>query len=218
MDVHAHIARAIAAGAALATAATLLAGCGTATEPSAAPPPAIQTEVKPTSGSSTDPSTAAAEGPTGTGRSAPATAPRSEAPAAVPEQLDFTAETVDGATFDGSSLAGKDALVYFWAPWCSTCRREAPGVVDTVGSYEELAFVTVGGRSGDPAAMADFVADVGFDNETNVADLSGDIWARFEVTLQPAYAFVDDSGTVEIVSGPLDKDDLGARIDALLAS
>ena len=218
MDVHAHIARAIAAGAALATAATLLAGCGTATEPSAAPPPAIQTEVKPTSGSSADPSTAAAEGPTGTGGSAPATAPRSEPPAAVPEQLDFTAETVDGATFDGSSLAGKDALVYFWAPWCSVCRREAPGMVDMVGSYDDLTFVTVAGSSRERAAMADFVADVRFDDVTNVADLSGDIWARFGVTYQPAYAFVDDSGTVEIVSGPLDEDDLGVRIDALLAS
>ncbi|MEJ7726327.1 MAG: redoxin domain-containing protein [Actinomycetes bacterium] len=196
MPLDSRLARLFAVGAGMATAATLLGACGAA-EPAAKPPPPIQTEARSTATSSAD---------------------SSEAPAAVPEQLDFTAETVDGATFDGSSLAGKDALVYFWAPWCSTCRREAPGVVDTVGSYEELAFVTVGGRSGDPAAMADFVADVGFDNETNVADLSGDIWARFEVTLQPAYAFVDDSGTVEIVSGPLDKDDLGARIDALLAS
>ncbi len=209
MPLDSRLARLFAVAAVMATAATLLGACGAA-EPAAEPPP-IQTEARSTATSSTDSPELGSVPPTS------ATQP-SEAPAAVPEQLDFTAETVDGATFDGSSLAGKDALVYFWAPWCSTCRREAPGVVDTVGSYEELAFVTVGGRSGDPAAMADFVADVGFDNETNVADLSGDIWARFEVTLQPAYAFVDDSGTVEIVSGPLDEDDLGARIDALLAS
>ena len=210
MPLDSRLTRLFAVGAAMATAATLLGACGAA-EPAAEPPPPIQTEARSTATSSADSPELGSVPPS-------SAAQPSEAPAAVPEQLDFTAETVDGATFDGSSLAGKDALVYFWAPWCSTCRREAPGVVDTVGSYEELAFVTVGGRSGDPAAMADFVADVGFDNETNVADLSGDIWARFEVTLQPAYAFVDDSGTVEIVSGPLDKDDLGARIDALLAS
>lgn len=190
--------------AAVATAATVLAGCGTVSEPAAAPPPAIQTE---TPGTAVAPSGAA---------SAPAS--QAPAPADVPEQLDFTAGTVDGASFDGSSLAGQDALVYFWAPWCSVCRREAPGLAEALSSYQDLTFVTVGGSSKEPAAMADFVADVGFDDLTNVADLTGDIWARFEVTYQPTYAFVDDSGAIEVVPGPLDKDDLGARIDALLAS
>ena len=48
--------------------------------------------------------------------------------AAVPEELSFTAETIEGASFDGSSLAGKDAVLWFWAPWCTECRREAPFV------------------------------------------------------------------------------------------
>ncbi len=209
MPLDSRLARLFAVGAGMATAATLLGACGAA-EPAAEPPP-IQTEARSTATSSTDSPELGSVPPT-------SAAQPSEAPAAVPEQLDFTAETVDGATFDGSSLAGKDALVYFWAPWCSICRREAPEMVDTVRSYDDLTFVTVGGSSRERAAMADFVADVGFDDVTNVADLTGDIWTRFEVTYQPTYAFVDDSGTVEIVSGPLDKDDLGARIDALLAS
>lgn len=210
MPLDPRLARLFAVGAGMATAATMLGACGAA-EPAADPPPAIQTEARSTATSSPDSSELGSVPPT-------SAAQPSGAPAAVPEQLDFTAETVDGATFDGSSLAGKDALVYFWAPWCSVCRREAPGMAEALSSYEDLTFVTVGGSSQEPAAMADFVADVGFDDVTNVADLTGDIWARFEVTYQPTYAFVDDSGTVEIVSGPLDEDDLGARIDALLAS
>jgi peroxiredoxin len=136
----------------------------------------------------------------------------------VPAELDFTAETVDGSTFEGRSLAGQDAVVYFWAPWCPVCRREAPGLAAVVADYPDLAFVTVGGSSQDRDAMAGFVADVGFDAFPNVADESGDVWTRFGVTYQYTYAFVDEAGTVELVTGPLDEADLRSRIDTLLAS
>lgn len=38
---------------------------------------------------------------------------------------EFTVATLDGATFDGRSLAGKPALLWFWAPWCPTCLGQA---------------------------------------------------------------------------------------------
>ena len=37
--------------------------------------------------------------------------------AAVPELLDFEAATVDGSTVDVAGFAGKDLVVWFWAPW-----------------------------------------------------------------------------------------------------
>ena len=204
-------------GAALATASVLLAGCGTATDATTAPTSGDAAAQVPPPAVSTEPATP--DQPATADQPAPQTsAPVADAPVDVPEQLDFAADTVDGASFDGRSLAGRDALVYFWAPWCAICRREAPALPELVNGYPDLAFVTVGGSSPDPDAMADFVDDVGFGDFTNVADLSGDVWSRFAVTYQPTYAFVDDSGTVEMVSGPLDKADLGERIDALLAS
>jgi hypothetical protein len=53
--------------------------------------------------------------------------------------------------------------------------------------------------------MAGFVTDVGFDDFPNAADESGEVWTRFGVTYQYTYAFVDDAGTVELVTGPLDE-------------
>jgi thiol-disulfide isomerase/thioredoxin len=44
----------------------------------------------------------------------------------VPELLRFAATTVDGQQFDGRQLAGKPALVWFWASWCPICAGQAP--------------------------------------------------------------------------------------------
>ena len=65
--------------------------------------------------------------------------------AAVPEELSFTAETIEGASFDGTSLAGKDAVLWFWAPWCTECRREAPHVAASQADNPDVSFVGVAG-------------------------------------------------------------------------
>jgi hypothetical protein len=36
---------------------------------------------------------------------------------AAAEALDFTAPTIDGGQLEGSSLAGGDVALWFWAPW-----------------------------------------------------------------------------------------------------
>ena len=195
-------------GPAIVVAAALLVSCGDSGDSPVTQPDAEQ----PSASASTS------SEPSATNQSTAITTPPEAAPPPVPAELAFTAETVDGATFDGQSLAGKDAVVYFWAPWCPVCRREAPGLAAVVAGYPDLTFVTVGGSSQDRDAMAGFVSDVGFDDFTNVADESGEVWTRFGVTYQYTYAFVDDLGTVELVTGPLDEADVRARLDALLAS
>jgi thiol-disulfide isomerase/thioredoxin len=35
-------------------------------------------------------------------------------------------KTVDGATFDASTLTGKVVVVNVWGSWCAPCRKEAP--------------------------------------------------------------------------------------------
>lgn len=45
-----------------------------------------------------------------------------------------------------------------------------------------------------------------------------EIWAEFGVRSQPAFAFIDDSGEVEIHRGSLDEAELSERVDALIAS
>ncbi len=191
------------AGSSVTLLALVLSGCGTSTEP----------------GADAAPTTPAAEAPDEPAESsAEPVEPADTAAAQVPEQLDFTATTVNGETFDGAEVAGQDTLFYFWAPWCTICRATAPGLAEFAAERDDVRLVTVGGSSADVDEMAEFVADVGLGDFPNVADTTGEIWTRFGVTYQYTYVFVDDSGSVEVVTGPLDKDELTTRFDALVAS
>jgi thiol-disulfide isomerase/thioredoxin len=148
-----------------------------------------------------------------------AAAAETEEAVAVPAALDFTAPTVDGGTFEGASLAGQDAVMYFWAPWCTICRREAPALPGVAADFDGRAtFVGVAGLSSDVAAMQGFVADTGTDGLTHVADTDGAVYTGFGVASQTTYAFVDDDGTIEVVPGPISEDELRERTAALVES
>lgn len=134
--------------------------------------------------------------------------------AAVPEELSFTAETIEGASFDGSSLAGKDAVLWFWAPWCTECRREAPFVATSQSENPDVRFVGVAGL-GENSDMRDFVADYDVSGFEHLEDVDGSLWERFGVVQQPAYAFVDDSGEIEVYRGALGEDGIAERVAAL---
>jgi thiol-disulfide isomerase/thioredoxin len=59
---------------------------------------------------------------------------------------DFTGDTLEGSSFDGAQLAGKPAVLWFWAPWCPTCRAQAPAVSRLAERYEgDVNVLSVGG-------------------------------------------------------------------------
>lgn len=138
--------------------------------------------------------------------------------AAVFTQAFAAATPLDGVPFDASTLAGSDAVVWFWAPWCTICRAEAPEVAEIAERFaDRVQVIGVPGR-GDLDAMRAFVDDTGTGSITHFADLDGDVWSAFGVYGQPAFAFIDDSGSVEIFIGGMGGDALTDRIDQLLAA
>lgn len=88
----------------LLAAALLLAACGTGGE---------QQTTQPTASTGPATTAAASNGPTttATASAGPTTG------AAVPDILDFTAETVRGEQVAGADYAGQDLVLWFWAPW-----------------------------------------------------------------------------------------------------
>ncbi|MBB4909301.1 redoxin domain-containing protein [Actinophytocola algeriensis] len=135
-------------------------------------------------------------------------------PTPVPEQLRFTAKTVDGEDFSGESLAGKPAVLWFWAPWCPNCQAEAPAIADAARSAGDVAFVGVAAQD-EVAAMRDFVQRYDLGSFPHIADTDAAVWQRFDVTYQPAYAFIGSDGTVETVTSQLEPEELAARVGAL---
>jgi thiol-disulfide isomerase/thioredoxin len=178
----------------------VLAGCGEEPQEASQPPEAPVV------------STPADDAATGT--SAPAEKPAKKPAKPVPEQLRFTAKTVDGKNFAGKSLAGKPALLWFWAPWCSNCQAEAPTIAEAATSSKGVQFLGVAAQDQVPA-MQDFVDRFELGSFPHIADVEADIWKKFGVTYQPAYAFVSSSGEVEVETDNLEDQELLDRIRAL---
>ena len=108
--------------------------------------------------------------------------------------LHFTASTVDGEKFSGSSLVGKPALIWFWAPWCPICQSQIDGVKETAQKYQgRVNVVGVGGL--DKAAAIRRGAEV-LPGVTNLVDESGDVWAHFKITSQAEFVVLDPTGKV----------------------
>jgi thiol-disulfide isomerase/thioredoxin len=132
------------------------------------------------------------------------------------DRLQFTATTLSGAPFNGASLQGKPAVLWFWTPWCPFCNAEAPGVSQVAAANPGVTFVGVAAHS-DVGAMQGFVSKYNL-RFTNLNDADGSIWARYNVPWQPAYVFYRADGSSTFVNNPtsaMPQDELAGRVAAL---
>ena len=130
--------------------------------------------------------------------------------------LNFTGTTLSGATFNGASLQGRPAVLWFWTPWCPFCNQEAPSVAAVSAANPAVTFVGIATRA-DNAALQGFVSKYGL-NFTNLNDADGSIWAKFNVPWQPAYVFLRADGSSSFVNNPtsaMSQQELTSRVQAL---
>lgn len=141
-----------------------------------------------------------------------------DAPVVVNDKLNFTATTVSGDSFDGTSLAGKDSILWFWASWCPTCQAEAPGVATAAAQLPDgVTMYGVPGNS-DQAGMETFVSDYGLGDVVHIVDGDGSLWSTFGVPYQPAFAFVNDDGEITVIQGSLGVDGILEAANSLAES
>ncbi len=139
---------------------------------------------------------------------------RAGAPAA--GVLSFTGRTLDGAAFDAATLAGRPALLWFWAPWCATCASQAGSVTDVQAEYgDRLGVLGVAGM-GSNAEMKEFVSDLDVGAVRTLDDAAGAVWRTFGLTEQSTYVLVDRAGAV-VMTGYLDDLQLRTEVAKLVA-
>lgn len=128
--------------------------------------------------------------------------------------LNFTATTLDGERFDGSTLTGKPAVLWFWAPWCATCRAQSPNVADLAQKYDgRVAVVGVGSLASEDA-IDDVASDI--PHVLHLVDPDAKVWSHFRVEAQSTYTVIGANG--EIVSeGFLDDAELNELVAVLAA-
>lgn len=137
----------------------------------------------------------------------------------VAAQLNFTATDVaTGKTVDGTSLAGKDTILWFWASWCPICQSEAPSVAAAAAQLPDgVTLIGIPGRS-DVASSQGFVRGYGLGTFDHWYDDDGSIWSAFGVPTQPAFALINDDGTVQTIPGSLGTAGILAAAQKLLDS
>ncbi|GIJ21153.1 redoxin domain-containing protein [Micromonospora lutea] len=175
--------------AALLAAVLATAGCGTGPDAEAAPPAGGAP-------SAASPST----GPTGP----------------VPDTLRFTGTTLDGAAFDAASLAGRPAVLWFWAPWCASCASQAWTIAEIEPGFRATVPIIGVAGLGERKAMTDFVTEFELGPMPQIEDRAGTLWRRFGVVEQSTFVIIDRDGRV-IHQGWLDGEDLTRRVTALAA-
>ncbi|WP_327342216.1 redoxin domain-containing protein [Streptomyces europaeiscabiei] len=112
----------------------------------------------------------------------------------VPEALNFSATTVDGKPFDAKTLAGKPTVLWFWAPWCPTCKGQAAATAKVAAAQQGKANVVGVAGLDKNAAMRAFVSDTGTGSFPHLSDEKGEVWKQFEITQQSSYVILDQTG------------------------
>jgi cytochrome c biogenesis protein CcmG, thiol:disulfide interchange protein DsbE len=117
----------------------------------------------------------------------------------------FQLNTLDGASFDSAKLAGKPAIINFWASWCiPACVEEHPVLMDLAVRYRtEVQLVGIL-FDDEPQDAIDFLVRYGDGGWAQVDDGSGSVGLAFGVLGPPETFFVDAHGIVRAKHyGPL---------------
>ena len=130
----------------------------------------------------------------------------------------FSAPTLDGGFLSDADVAGQPTVMWFWAPWCGVCQKEAPQVAEAARELDGEAVVVGVGGFGEAGAMREFVAERGLEGIPHLEDPAGRVWGAFGVVGQPTTVFMDAAGNLEVVPGVLTAQEIVDRARALASA
>jgi cytochrome c biogenesis protein CcmG/thiol:disulfide interchange protein DsbE len=109
----------------------------------------------------------------------------------------FELTTLDGAVLTSASLAGRPAVINFWASWCiPACVDEHPVLLDTADRYaDEVQLVGIL-YDDEPADARAFLVQYGDGGWPNVDDTTGSVALAYGVLGPPETFFVDAAGII----------------------
>jgi len=127
----------------------------------------------------------------------------------------FSSTTLEGRSVTQADYEGKPTIMWFWAPWCSVCRSEAPTLSKVASELNGTVDVVGVAALGSVDEMKTFVSDTGIGNFSQLADPDAEVWSVFGVASQPAFAFISGDGSIEIVQGSIDEKEILERAASL---
>jgi cytochrome c biogenesis protein CcmG/thiol:disulfide interchange protein DsbE len=127
---------------------------------------------------------------------------------------------LSGKSVTAASLAGKVAVVDFWATWCAPCREELPMLQKLFKKYAAQGLVVVGvSVDKEPDNIKQFLVKMPLSFPI-VHDAAHQVSTRFAPPRMPSSYIVDRKGIVRFVHGGYRADDateFETQIQSLLA-
>ncbi len=108
----------------------------------------------------------------------------------------FKAKSMDGATFDNTSLMGKVVLVQFWATWCGYCRRDQPEVDAVVAEHGEAGLVVLAVNTGEGKRKVQQYLEASPRKGHVVLMPDTNLAAAFRADVLPYYVAINRAGKV----------------------
>ena len=85
-------------------------------------------------------------------------------------------------------------LMYFWATWCETCKRETPKIIDISNENPDVQFIPLSYAS--PAnSVIDYFSNKDYNMNTYI-DYSGSIFSTFNVSATPTIVIMDKNNKI----------------------
>jgi thiol-disulfide isomerase/thioredoxin len=105
-------------------------------------------------------------------------------------------------------------VLWFWAPWCPTCRSQLPEVNEIAATYQGRVQVVAVGSLDSAESISRFADDIA-DDAVQLSDAQGTLWKHFKVTEQSSYVVLDSAGAETFRSGYGGSDDLADEVAAV---
>ena len=103
----------------------------------------------------------------------------------------------DAVSLASVTSAGTPTLLWFWAPHCVFCRREAPKLLEFAARHGAAIDVVGLGAQDSLDEAYGFLDDTDTQDLTMVWDRTGRSWVHYDVTNQPTVVLLDGSGQVQ---------------------
>jgi len=140
--------------------------------------------------------------------------PRQPSPGAGGSAPDFTLNGTDGHQVTLASLAGKPAVINFWASYCPPCKAEMPLLQRLVGQRSDMQLVLVDEGDSSQAARS-FLGSVGL-SQAALLDSDLGVGRAYGAIALPTTVFVRADGTIAARHiGQLDEGVLAAQLTTL---
>ena len=125
-------------------------------------------------------------------------------------------QAVDGTFITFGDFKGQPTVLWFWSPNWTRCQIEASTVAEAQKKYiDQVDFVGVAGRS-DFNSVEEFITTFAVEEFPHVYDPDGEIWARYAVSSQPAWIFINSKGESQRAFGVLGDTALHDEVQKIL--